>query len=72
MESIGRLLTTAQAAAALGVKVDTVRHAIQSKALPAEKLGRQWVVTPEAVDAYRAGHLGGKGWKATRRNKGAQ
>jgi len=61
MDSNTGLLTTEQAAAALGIAVDSVRHAIHKKALPATRLGRQWVVTPEAVGQYRLHHSGQRG-----------
>lgn len=53
-----KTLTTGQAAEALGVKVDTVRHAIKRGKLEARQLGRVWYISPGAVDAYRLAHLG--------------
>lgn len=60
------ILTTEQAAAALGIAVDSVRHAIYKQALPATRLGRQWVVTPEAVAQYRLHHSGQRGRKGAK------
>ena len=57
-------MTTKQAAEALGVSPITIRRAIANKTLRAVKHGRDWHITPAAVEAYRAGSLGKPGRKA--------
>jgi excisionase family DNA binding protein len=51
---VGRLLTTAEAAAELAIDPSSVRHAILSGRLPAQKAGRDWLLRPEDVAAYKA------------------
>jgi excisionase family DNA binding protein len=53
-------LTVAEAAAILGIETSSVRHAIRSGRLAARKIGRDWWLRPEDVQAY----------KANRRNSG--
>jgi len=48
-----RLLSTAEAAAALGVSVQAVRLAIAEGRLKADKFGNQWTITKKAVNAYQ-------------------
>ena len=48
------LLTAAEAAAILGIEPSSVRHAIRSGRLVAQKAGRDWWLRPEDVSAYRA------------------
>jgi excisionase family DNA binding protein len=57
-------MTTKEAAEALGIKPVTVRAAIKSGSLRAVRHGRDWHITPAAVEAYRAGSLGKPGRKA--------
>lgn len=45
-------LTTTEAARLLGITPAAVRMAIIAGRLPASKHGRDWLVTPAAVDAY--------------------
>lgn len=54
-------MTTNDAAASLGVSPITIRRAIANKTLHARKVGRDWHITPAAVEAYRAGSLGKPG-----------
>ncbi len=54
-------MTTAEAAAVLGVKPVTIRAAIANGTLRAVKHGRDWHITPAAVEAYRKSSLGQPG-----------
>lgn len=54
-------MTTNEAAEALGIKPVTVRAAIKAETLRAVKHGRDWHITPAAVEAYRSGSLGKPG-----------
>lgn len=47
------LLTLRQAAARVGLTDSALRHAIRRGRLPAVKLGRDWLVRPSDLDAYR-------------------
>lgn len=47
-------MTLKEAAALIGRKESTLRHAAIRKTLAAEKFGRDWFVTQEALDAYVA------------------
>ena len=58
----GEWMTVDAAAAALGLHRETVLHAIRDGKLEARKVSRVWFITPTAVDAYRAAHLGRRGW----------
>ena len=54
-------MTLKEAAAALGVTPDNLRGAIARGSLKANKHGRDWFVTPAAVEKYRQEHRrGGK------------
>jgi excisionase family DNA binding protein len=56
------LLTTAQAAEALGLRPDSVRYAIWRKVLNVVPLdGRTNLISREEVDRYRREHLGQRG-----------
>lgn len=57
-------MTTIEAAARLGISPITVRRAIANGTLKAKKVGRDWHITPAAVEAYRSGSLGQPGRKA--------
>lgn len=46
-------MTLKEAAASLGVTPDNLRGAIKRGALRAQKLGRDWFVTPKEVERYR-------------------
>ena len=46
LKTISSALTTAQAAAALGITERGVRNLIDSGTLPARKLGQQWFIDP--------------------------
>lgn len=48
------LLTVFEAAAALEIDPSTVRHAILDGRLAAQKAGRDWLLLPEDVAAYKA------------------
>jgi excisionase family DNA binding protein len=54
-------MTTKEAATALGLKPVTIRAAIANGSLKATKRGRDWHITPAAVEAYRADSLGKPG-----------
>jgi excisionase family DNA binding protein len=58
----GEWMTIDAAAAALGLHRETVLRAIRDGKLEARKVSRVWFITPAAVDAYRAAHLGRRGW----------
>jgi excisionase family DNA binding protein len=47
------LLTTAQAAVALGVNASRVRQIILAGKLPAEKHGRDWIIKTDDLEQYR-------------------
>jgi excisionase family DNA binding protein len=55
-------LTTEEVAERLGLRVETVQNLIRLGRLPARKVGRQWMVAPRDVEAYRQQRLGRKGW----------
>ena len=44
-----KYLTSAQAAAILGFSHDNVRKLLQKGALKGEKIGRNWIITPEEL-----------------------
>jgi excisionase family DNA binding protein len=50
----------------LGLHRDTVLRAIREGKLEARKVSRVWFITPAAVEAYRAAHLGRQGWDRRR------
>jgi excisionase family DNA binding protein len=52
--------TLAEAAKALGVAPSTLRHQIRLGKLRATKLARDWFVTDEEVERYRADSQKGK------------
>ena len=56
-------MTLAEAAATLGLNPQTLRSQIRNGVLTARKVGRDWLVTPAAVEAYRRKHLGRPGGK---------
>lgn len=47
-------MTTAEAAAYLGLKDSRVRQLARKELLPAVKVGRDWLIEREAVERYRA------------------
>lgn len=49
-------MTLKQAAALLGVTPDNLRQSIARGSLQATKLGRDWFVTEDEVERYRAEH----------------
>lgn len=57
-------LTVDQVAALLERDAQTVRAQLRSGKLAGTKHGRDWLVTPDAVEAYRRDHLGQPGRKA--------
>lgn len=57
------MLTTQQAAEQLGISRQAVQRAIKRGTLKAEKHGRDYDITPEAVEDYRRDHLGQRGRK---------
>jgi len=48
--------TTHQAAAALGIRPETVRQQIRAGRIMAVKMGRDWFIKPEELDRYRREH----------------
>ena len=54
-------MTTSEAASALGISVNTVRHQIGAGRLRASRQGRDWLVTAGEVERYRADSLGRPG-----------
>ncbi len=54
-------MTVNEAARELGILPATVRIQILRGVIPAHKIGRDWIIAPEAVDRYRADHLGRPG-----------
>jgi excisionase family DNA binding protein len=48
-----------EAAEYAGVRPVTLRWAAENKRLEAQKVGRDWITTREAVDAYLAARPGG-------------
>jgi hypothetical protein len=50
------------AAALLGISENTLQQQCRSGVLPARKMLGQWLVSPEAVEHYRAHHLGKPGF----------
>jgi excisionase family DNA binding protein len=53
-------VTLIEAAAILGVTPDNLRGAIKRGTLKATKHGRDWNVTPAAVEKYRLEHRRGR------------
>jgi excisionase family DNA binding protein len=58
------VVTLNEAAEQLGVTPDTLRQQIKAGKLDAEKRGRDWWVTPRAVERYRSTSLGKRGRRA--------
>lgn len=54
------LLTTAQAAAALGISARRVQQLITGGLLPAQRIGRDWLIAPADLAAVR--DRPGRGW----------
>jgi excisionase family DNA binding protein len=52
-------VTLKEAAALLNCTPDNLRGAIRRGAMKAQKLGRDWLVTPEEVEVYRSQHRRG-------------
>jgi excisionase family DNA binding protein len=50
------MLSLPEAAKALGLAPSTLRHQIKNGKLAARKLSRDWYVTAEEVERYRAEH----------------
>lgn len=48
-----RLFTVEEAADELGIAVTTLRYHCQRGNIPAEKHGRDWVITQDALDWFR-------------------
>jgi excisionase family DNA binding protein len=61
---IGKPMTTDEAAAKLGLSPQTLRNQVASGRLVATKRGRDWWITPAALDRYRAESLGRPGRRA--------
>lgn len=62
------MLTTKEAAARLGLEPIAVRKAITRGKMAAVKHGRDWLITPEEVERYKAApkNKGGRPRKETR------
>lgn len=50
-------MTIPEAAATLGLRPATLRQQIANGKLRAQKVGRDWSVTPAEVERYRKEHL---------------
>jgi excisionase family DNA binding protein len=55
----GRLMTTTEAAAILGITPHTLRQQIAKGKLVARKVGRDYQIRPAEVERYRLEHLRG-------------
>lgn len=55
------MLTTQQAADRLGISRSAILKAIKRGVIRARRFGRDWVLTPEAVEDYRTHSLGKPG-----------
>jgi excisionase family DNA binding protein len=51
-----RMLTLNEAAAYLGLHPDTLRQQAGKRVLRAEKVGRDWLVSPLEVERYASNH----------------
>lgn len=60
------LLTLHQASEHTGIAHETLRQQARKGVLAATMLGRQWVVTAEALDAYVRDHKGKHGFASSR------
>jgi len=47
------MLTTAQAAAALGISQRRVQELVKAGRLPAQRIGRDWLIAPADLDRVR-------------------
>jgi len=56
------VFTLAEAAERLGVAHDTLRRQVRLGALPAQKMGKQWVVNAEDLATYDAQRKGPRGF----------
>src|SRR5579872_4212741 len=64
----GKLYTTKEAAALLGLSHGTIRNAVQRGVIQAEVVTPRLNLIPEReIERYRRDHLGGKGWATSRR-----
>ena len=57
-------MTVAEAAALLGLAPATLTAQVRRGRIRATRFGRQWDISPAAVEAYRAKYLGKPGRKA--------
>lgn len=62
-------MTTAEAAAQLGLSEQHVRYLITNGHLQAQKYGRNWWVEPAAIEAYKGQPPSHKGWPAGKKRK---
>lgn len=60
-------MTVNDVAAALALTPRTIRAQIAAGRLAARKAGRDWTITPAAVERYRATSLGKPGRRAVQR-----
>lgn len=67
-----RGITVAEAARALGLRPTTVNGAIREGKLRATSLGRQYLISRQAVEEYRQTRLGRKGWTVRRKQEEGQ
>jgi excisionase family DNA binding protein len=63
------LYSTAEAAKILGVKPGSVRKYCRAETLKAKKVGRDYVITGQAIADYREKHLGKIGQKLDHKDK---
>jgi len=57
------MFTLAEAATQLGVAHDTLRRQVRLGVLPAQKMGKQWVITAEDLAAYDVRRNGPRGFE---------
>ncbi len=71
-EDMARLYSTEEAARLLKIHHMSVCRIIRSGRLPAQKIGRSWVVEEEDLEERKRSYTGGKGRPAKRIDSGAK
>lgn len=67
------LLSPSQAAAIAECHEDTIRRAIQSGYLPAQRVGRRtWAIKPDDLQAWKAAGMPNRRRKSTRKGEGEE
>jgi excisionase family DNA binding protein len=64
LQGLPRRITTAQAAEALGIEPDSIRKLIYRGKLPAEKVGRDWLILKRDLLKVRERIAGNPEWIA--------